>query len=97
MHSNFTLKPNSSTIFSFSMSPNFRVRFGFVSNPISGSDFISVSNLTERSDLILVSNLVWKGDSQFNSTLESEMKRSLAKFMINTQWCIYLVTIMASV
>ena len=66
------------------MQPNFRVRFGFVSSPISGSDFISISNLTERSDLILVSNLLWKGDSQFNSTLGSEMKGSLAKFMINT-------------
>ena len=44
--------------------------------------------LNERSDLILVSNLLWKGDSQFNSTLGSVIKKSLAKFM---------VTIMASV
>ena len=75
------------------MEPDFRVRFGFVSSPISGSNFISVSNLTERSDVILVSNLLGKGDSQFNSTLGSVMKRSLAKFMINTQWCMHIVTI----
>ena len=74
MHTNFTLKPNS-------------IRFGFVSSPISRSDFISISNLTERSDLILVSNLLWKGDSQFNSTIASEMKMSLAKFMTNSQCC----------
>ena len=54
MHTNFTLKPNSSAIFNFSMLANFRIRFGFVSSPIS------ISNLMERSDLILVSNLLWK-------------------------------------
>ena len=79
------------------MEPDFRVRFGFVPSPISGSDFISVSNLTERSDFILVSNLLGKGDSQFNSTLGSEIKTSLTKFMINTQWCMHIVTMKASV
>ena len=73
------------------------VRFSFALCSISGSDFISVSDLTEKSDFILVSNLLWKGDSQFNSILGSQLNRSLAKFMINTQWCIHIGTIMALV
>ena len=54
------------------MKPYFRIRFDFSIKPNFGSDLISVSNPFQ------------KRDSQFNSTLGSEIKRSLAKFIINT-------------
>ena len=65
--------------------PNLGSDLILVPKLVLDSDSILVSNLILGSDLISGSHLFWKGDSQFNSTLGSEMKRSLAKFIINIQ------------
>ena len=81
------MKHNFRTSFDFNMKHNFRMRSDFWCQLILESDLTLVLNLILGSDLISVSNLFWKRDSQFNLALGSEMKRSLAKFIINTQYC----------
>ena len=72
------------------MHTQFRVCLNLVSDLILGSNLILVS------DLITVSKLFWKKYSQFTSTLGSEMKRSLAKFIIKRPM-LHIVTTIASV
>ena len=84
MHANFRMKCNFRIRFNFSMKPNFRIRFDFSTIPNFRIRFDFSIILILGSDLISVSSLL---DSQFNSTLGSKMKRSLTKFIINTQCC----------
>ena len=86
MYTNFSMKHNFRTRFDFNMKHNFTMRSDFWCQLILESDLTLVLNLILGSDLISVSNF-WKRDFQFNLALGSEMKRSLAKLIINTQYC----------
>ena len=75
MCTDFGMKPNFRIRFNFSMKPNFKISFDFSIKPNFRIKFdFSIKPVLEK-------------DSQFNATLGSEMKRSLAKFIINTQCC----------
>ena len=67
----------------FRIKPNFRIRFDI--------SMKSTCNFKIRFDFGFKPNFsikpVLKRDSQFNSILGSKMKRSLAKFIINIQYC----------
>ena len=75
IRSDFSMKPNLRIRFDFSMKHNFSIRFDFGIKPNFSIRFdFGIKHVLER-------------DSQFNSTLGREMKRSLAKFIISTQCC----------